>query len=222
MNNTSLIIDFDSTFIKTEFLDELATYLVKSGDVKKSAIAEIEAITEQGMRGEVAFGESLRRRLKLLRFVRKDIDCMVEILREKISNSILRNKKYFQSNSSGIYIISGGFFEVIYPIAQSFGIDENNIFANKFLFDEKGNFIGIDEDNVMSKNGGKINQIRRLNLENKSVMIGDGWTDYETKQEGVVNEFIAFTENIRRENVCNKADFVANNFDEVIDYLQKI
>ncbi len=52
-------------------------------------------------------------------------------------------------------------------------------------------------------------------------MIGDGYTDYEIKHSGLANKFYAFTENVERENVMDKADHVAPSLDEFL-YLNKL
>ena len=56
MENTSLIIDFDSTFITVETLDELAR--ISIGDDQDS-IQSIEEITSKAMTGEVDFCDAL-------------------------------------------------------------------------------------------------------------------------------------------------------------------
>ena len=57
------IIDFDSTFIKVESLDEL---LEISEPGNKLKIDKVKNITNEGMEGKISFSESLSRRIKLL------------------------------------------------------------------------------------------------------------------------------------------------------------
>ena len=52
-------------------------------------------------------------------------------------------------------------------------------------------------------------------------VIGDGHTDYLIKKAGLATKFIAFTENISREAVVQKADYVTPNFDEFL-YINKL
>ncbi len=52
-------------------------------------------------------------------------------------------------------------------------------------------------------------------------MIGDGYTDFEIKDAGLANKFYAFTENVGRENIIEKADHVAPSLDEFL-YLNKL
>ena len=51
-----------------------------------------------------------------------------------------------------IIIISGGFYELIYPVVSKFGIKKENIFANTFIYDKDGKIIGVDKNNPLSKN----------------------------------------------------------------------
>ncbi len=52
-------------------------------------------------------------------------------------------------------------------------------------------------------------------------MIGDGYTDYEIKAAGLANKFYAFTENVERDQVTEKADHITPSFDEFL-YLHKM
>ena len=56
-----------------------------------------------------------------------------------------------------------------------------------------------------------------LRKEQEIIMVGDGYTDYETYKNGAVDMFICYTENIHRKDVAEKSDHIANNFNEVIN-----
>ncbi len=45
--------------------------------------------------------------------------------------------------------------------------------------------------------------------------------DFEIKKAGSADIFVAFIENVKRDVVVEKADFVAGNFDEVIELIKK-
>lgn len=51
--NKIFIIDFDSTFIRLESLDELADIALKEHPNKNNILAEIRNITRQGMEGTI-------------------------------------------------------------------------------------------------------------------------------------------------------------------------
>ena len=213
---THFIVDFDSTFIKVEAMEELAAISSKGKKNGQNVLAEIEKLTTAGMNGEMPFSKALESRLELLDTDKKDIEQLVKRLKRKISTSVSRNKKFFKENSESIYIVSGGFKEFIVPIVKDYGIPEKNVYANEFYFDKKGKVTGYDKDNILAKQGGKIKLLKRLRLEGDIYVIGDGYTDYELKKAGVAHKFYAFTENIEREKVLKNADHVTPSIDEFL------
>ena len=42
-----------------------------------------------------------------------------------------------------IYLVSGGFLQLIEPIAESLGIPKENIYANYIFFNEKGDWVRL-------------------------------------------------------------------------------
>lgn len=48
-----------------------------------------------------------------------------------------------QSRGTTVYLISGGFRQLIEPFAKYLGIPKDHIFANRILFDEEGMHIPI-------------------------------------------------------------------------------
>jgi D-3-phosphoglycerate dehydrogenase len=137
----------------------------------------------------------------------------------QISNSVLHNKDFFEKNKESIYIISGGFLDFIYPVTDELKIPRENVFGNRFKI-ENGNIIGFDENNPLSRSGGKPDVIRNLMLEPKQVkVIGDGYTDYEIKEKGLANEFYLYTENVYRKNLLPLADQVIKDITHLISFL---
>ena len=67
-----------------------------------------------------------------------------------------------------------------------------------------------------------LNQAKQLGLDKNLIVVGDGITDWEIKNLGDQVTFFAYTENVSRKNVVKKADFEANNFDEVVKYIEGI
>lgn len=221
MKKTYFIIDFDSTLIQKEGLDELAGVVLKDNPKKDEILQKIQEITDAGMEGKIAFDESLNRRLKLLPITSSHIDETSTLLKKYITPSFLKNKAFFTQFKDSIYIVSGGFREFIIPIAKELGIKESHILANTFVLDKKGRVAGVDTKNPLSQKGGKAKAVESLKLTGEMFVIGDGYTDYEIKE--AVSEkgnkeikFIAFTENRYRESVVTKADYSVPNFDEFL------
>ena len=220
INQKSLFIDFDSTFIKVETIDELAKLSLQNDPNSNKKINLISDITNKAMSGDISFSEALEKRLEILSLNQNDIISITENISNLISDSFLINKKIIQSISDSIWILSGGFKEIIIPIVKQFGISSNHVLANSFIYD-KDQIVGCDKDNNLFKDKGKIKAINNLNIKNDIIMIGDGFTDYEVYRDGPAKIFICYTENISRKSITEVADYKANNFNEIINILNQ-
>ena len=216
INKYNIVIDFDSTFMKVEALEELAEIVLKNSPEKAGILRQIKAITDLGVDGKITFNESLRRRLGLLRIHRDDLDKLVRRLRRKVSVSFSRNKEFFKKYKGHIYIISNGFKEFIDPVVKRYGIDGEHVLGNNFLFDEAGWIIGIDEENPLAHSKGKSTKLKALDLDGEIYVIGDAYTDFEMVEAGIAHKFFMFTENVFRESILEKADHVTPSFDEFL------
>ena len=215
-----LIFDFDSTMIKSESLEEVADFALEDMKNKKEILEKISEITRLGMEGKIDFKESLLRRMSLIKINKKHIDLSNKKILNNITDSFLRNAGFIRTNAEKIYVISGGFKCSILPVTDFFNIDQSHIIANEFLFDENNNVIDIKRESDILKPSGKSLAVSNLKLEGEVIVIGDGYTDYQIKENGACDKFIAFCENIKRDNVTDKADFVANSLDDIIQITQ--
>ena len=102
---------------------------------KHLAINKIKKITSEAMLGNIPFDIALSNRIKLLNAKIEDVKQTISLIKKNISNTVATNRKFFINNSKNIYIISGGFKEIILPIVKSYGIKEKNVFANTFKYD---------------------------------------------------------------------------------------
>ncbi len=211
-----IIIDYDSTFIKVESLDELSKI---SNGYDETINNKISEITNLGMEGKISFSDSLRKRIELIECNKEDIVKTVEILEKKVSDSFKNNISFLKNNAENILIVSSGFHELIEPVVIQYGIKKENIFANKFLYD-KNKVIGYDKKNPLSKSQGKVNILKELKLKGEVHVIGDGYTDYEIKKEGLANYFYLFIENIKRESVVKSADYLLKSLDQFIKIIK--
>lgn len=109
-----IVTDVDSTLINEEVIDELADL---AGHRK-----QVAAITDRAMRGEIDFEESLYQRVALLRG-------MPEAALGRVSSSITLTPgtreliDWVHSIGGKFGIVSGGFTQVVAPIAEQLGID---------------------------------------------------------------------------------------------------
>ena len=210
------LIDFDSTFVRVEALDELAKIALADNVERDKVAAKIADITRRCMEGELAFDESLKQRLALFRPTVAHIEELVTLLRQSVTASFERNKEFLRQYADSIYIVSGGFQEYIRPVVEQFGIRSYHVLANSFVLDGDGEVVGYDTANPLSRDGGKVAAVRALALDGEVVMIGDGYSDYQLKEAGLVKTFYAFTENVDRPAVAAKADHVLANLDDFL------
>ncbi|MGN6121488.1 MAG: phosphoserine phosphatase SerB [Sphingomonas oligoaromativorans] len=110
-----LVADMDSTMITIECIDELADY----AGIK----AEIAAVTEAAMRGELDFSEALDARVALL----KDLDaaaidrCRQE--RVRIIPGAIALIRTMKAHGARSVLVSGGFTVFAEPVAAEIGFD---------------------------------------------------------------------------------------------------
>ncbi|WP_175402830.1 phosphoglycerate dehydrogenase [Mangrovivirga cuniculi] len=212
----NFVIDFDSTFTKVEGLDLLVEIALKNHENKESVVKKVKDITDKGMSGQLGFEDSLKQRIALLKADKKDVKDLSERLKNEVSKSFRRNQEFFDKYADNIYIVSSGFKDFIIPVVEEMGVKPEHVYANEFKYDENGNIIGFDETNELAKDNGKVNLLKNLKIKGDIYVIGDGYTDYEIKASGLANKFYAFTENVQRGNVLEKADHIAPSLDEIL------
>ena len=108
-----LISDMDSTIVACECIDELADFM----DLK----AEIAAITERGMRGEIDFETGLRQRVAMLKGLpQTDIDrCILERVTLNPGAEIM--VRTMAANGAACLLVSGGFTLFVDRVARDVG-----------------------------------------------------------------------------------------------------
>lgn len=210
------IIDFDSTFTQVEALDELARISLSKHPEKEAIFKKIEDLTNLAMEGKLSFSESLAQRVKLLEASEDHLKQLITRLKKKVSSSFSRNADFFKKHADQILIVSGGFKEFITPVVSQYHIKKENIYANTFVTTGDGKIIDYDHANPLSEEGGKVKLMKHLNLEGDLYGIGDGYSDYQLRESGMIKKFFAFTENISRESIVSKADHVTPSFDEFL------
>ena len=108
--------DMDSTLITIECIDEIAAAAGRK--------AEVAAITEAAMRGEITdFKDSLRRRLALLQGVGED--ALAQVLRDRLRFNPGARELCAALKSAGLklVLVSGGFTYFTRFVAAELGMD---------------------------------------------------------------------------------------------------
>lgn len=212
----TFVFDFDSTLVRIETLEALADIALEGRSEAETIRAEIARLTDAAMNGQMGFGEALRSRLALLPLTRAHVQALADRILDEGTPSVRRNLRFFQDNAQSIVILSGGFREIIAPIAERLGVSPDRVLCNDLIYDADGRVIGVDDTNPLSHADGKPTVIAALNLPRPIVMVGDGWNDAEVKLAGGADRFYAYTEVVRRERVVEVADAEAPSMDELL------
>lgn len=108
-----IVMDVDSTFITQEVIELLAD--------RAGTRAEVARVTEAAMRGELDFGESLRARVATLAGLPATV--FQDVLGEVVpSEGIEQLVSFAAERGWPLALVSGGFIEIVGPLAASFGI----------------------------------------------------------------------------------------------------
>ncbi|WP_426035261.1 phosphoglycerate dehydrogenase [Brevundimonas sp. DC300-4] len=212
----TLIFDFDSTLVRIETLEALADISLEGHGDAVSIRAQVASLTDRAMTGEVDFGEALRARLAMLPLTRIHVLALADRILDEGTPSVRRNLRFFNENAANIIILSGGFREIIAPIAERLGVSPDRVICNDLIYDAEGRVMGVDDANPLSHENGKPTVIKALGLKGPVVMVGDGWNDAEVKLGGAADRFYAFTEIARRDKVVAVADGEAKSIDELL------
>ena len=205
----NLLIDFDNTWVSQETLDVLA-------DLCAPQIADnVRRLTYLAMTGELSFAKALRERVACLDIDQTKIDACIALMRQSVSSSFQQHVETIQAHADNIYVISGGFREIIVPIVTEFGVHPQHVFANTF-HQQAGRVVGIDTNNVLAQDQGKVTLLASLALPRPIVMVGDGMTDYTVYAMGQADRFFAYTEHVQRTSVIAKANEQAGNIAVVL------
>ena len=207
-----IIFDCDSTLSAIEGIDELAR--MRGPQV----FAEVEAMTREAMEGKIAVEEVFARRLAIIRPSRANVAAVGQLYVEQVEPTALATIKQLKATGWTSLILSGGFRQAIAPLAKHLGIAR--VEAVDLFFDAAGEFAGFDEIFPTTRSGGKPECIARLKRElapGRTVMVGDGVSDLETKQ--VVDLFVGFGRYAERAKVKAGAHAFIRHLDALPELL---
>lgn len=180
-----IFIDCDSTLSSIEGIDELAR--ARGTDVHAMSVA----LTDAAMNGELPLHEVFPRRMELIRPDRHICERVADLYVETILPGAKEAIQHLKSLGWLPVIVSGGFRPLILPLARELGIE--HVEAVPLLLDGDGNYAGYGQDYPTTHNFGKNEIIREWKaalLPERTVMIGDGISDLETRSD--VDWFVGF------------------------------
>ncbi|XP_031498545.1 phosphoserine phosphatase, chloroplastic-like [Nymphaea colorata] len=211
----AVCFDVDSTVCIDEGIDELANFC-GAGE----AVAEL---TKRAMGGSVSLQEALSARLNIFKPSLAQLNDFLSKRPPRLSPGIPEVVKKLKDMKVDVYLVSGGFRQMIKPVAAFLGIPPENIYANQLLFGSAGEFAGFDPEEPTSKTGGKavaVEMIKKIQGYKVVVMVGDGATDLEARREGSADLFICYGGAQLRQNVAGRADWLIFNFDDLLEALR--
>jgi phosphoserine phosphatase len=166
-----IVLDADSTLVQGEMIDLLAE--------RRGSGAEVRAVTEAAMGGEVEFSDALRRRVRLLAGLRvADLDAVRDtIVLTPGARTLVRTLKRLGYE---LAVVSGGFTQVIGPLVRELGID---YLAANVLAVDRGVVTGELEGPVVDR-AGKATALTRFAAAAgvplaRTIAVGDGANDID-------------------------------------------
>ncbi|HFD12875.1 MAG TPA: haloacid dehalogenase [Crenotrichaceae bacterium] len=191
-----VFFDCDSTLTRIEGIDELAR--------RANVADQLIPLTTAAMNGEMPLEEVYSRRLQIIQPTRQDLQWLAQRYQDEIVDDAVAVVSRLQQLGKKIHIISGGLRLPILELGQFLGINQENIHAVDINFDDTGHYQGFDCSTPLACNGGKAKICAALEKAgDRNVLIGDGVTDLEAQDVGVV--VIGFGGVARRDEVIKRS-----------------
>ncbi len=196
----AVIFDCDSTLSTVEGIDELARWAGKE--------AEVAALTERAMNGELPLEQVYTRRLEMINATRENVERLARLYRETLVPDARDVISALQADGRRVYIVSGGLAKGVRDFGVWLGVPEQRIHAVELEYNQlAGNWWepwrhpagrNLDEQILAHDGGpltigkGKAEIIRRLRAgtRGRAILIGDGGSDLEAA--GAVDLFVGF------------------------------
>ena len=166
-----IVMDVDSTLIRDEVIDLIAGHA--------GCEAEVAAVTERAMRGELDFAESLRERVALLAGL--PVDVLDEVRAAvRLTPGARTLVATLRDLGLSIGVVSGGFLEVVAPLAAELGI--TYVHANRLEVAD-GRLTGRIDGPIVDR-AGKASTLRKWAAAEglpltRTIAIGDGANDLD-------------------------------------------
>lgn len=194
-----LFIDCDSTLSEIEGIDELAH---SRGE---GVFHQVVELTHAAMNGELPIAEVFPKRMELIRPDRAVCEKIAGDYIDRMVPGVPELMAEARERGWQPVILSGGFAPLIEPLARKLGIEY--VEAVPIYLNEDSTYAGYGSDYPTTRNLGKNEVIRAWKaamLPTKTVMIGDGVSDLETKPD--VDLFVGFGGVVARDKVREGCD----------------
>lgn len=124
----AVCFDVDSTIVSEEGIDVLAAHC-GAGE----AVAEW---TARAMGGGIPFEVALEERLKLIQPSRAAVEACINAHPLPLTPGVAELVNALRKSGKRVFLVSGGFRQMIVPVAKALEIPMEDVFANDLLFDE--------------------------------------------------------------------------------------
>lgn len=171
--------DVDSTVITSEGIDELAGFAGKR--------EAVSALTASAMGGATPFHEALDARLRLIAPTAPMLTSFLGAHPFSLTPGVAAVVARLHARGTHVYLVSGGFTQMIFPVADALAVPRSRVFANTILFHPPAagsGYAGVDPDAPTRRDGGKAEVLSRLRAVHgyaPMVMVGDGATDLQAR-----------------------------------------
>ena len=202
--------DVDSTVITTEGIDELAGFA--------GARAQVAALTASAMGGATPFHEALDARLRLIKPTAPMLAGFLAAHPPAFTPGLRAVVARLHARGAHVFLVSGGFTQMIHPVADALAIPRARVFANTILFHPPaagGGYAGVDEAAPTRRDGGKAEVVARLQAAHgyaPLVMVGDGATDLQARPPA--DAMLGYGGVVEREAVRRGACGVIKDFEK--------
>ena len=198
----TFFFDCDGTLSLIEGINLLATMNGVAGKVHQ--------ITERCMGITGMTLSDYRQRLNYVQPTINQIDELSKSYQSNLAPGAYELIQVLQHLNKKIYIISAGIKKAVNQFAQNLGIPSSNVLAVEVYFDEQGRYQGFDEQSNMTQGNGKTIEIASvLKPSERSLLVGDGVSDWEARER--VTRFIGFAGINPKEWVKIHSDFYIKN-----------
>mgnify|MGYP000989766397 FL=1 len=164
-----LVMDVDSTLIEQEVIELIAE--------RAGTREQVAEVTARAMRGELDFAASLRERVATLAGVRESVfaDVLAEVRPTRGAAELI---EALHARGFRVGVVSGGFEEVVVPLAERLGID--HVAANRLETDD-----GVLTGRVLGRIVDRQEKVRCLRTwaerdgvpMERTIAVGDGAND---------------------------------------------
>jgi phosphoserine phosphatase len=198
----TFFFDCDSTLSLIEGIDQLATW--------NGVFEKVHAITERCMAKTGLNLAAYRERLDLVQPTQNQVRALADLYQEHMAPGAQETIQALQSLDKKIYVISAGIKSAVTEFAKVLRIPENQVLAVDVYFDNSGKYLGFDEASPLVQPNGKSTEVTSvLKPEERSLFMGDGLSDWETRHH--VTRFLGYAGLHPKEWLKNHSEFFISN-----------